>query len=142
MVILHVHECGIRISLAVIIPPLKTGGMPVVDCLTFQKTPGQLQVFLVAAFPLSSAMDKNSMLFFTDLFQKPADLLKLLRPYVFSCLETLYVFLIQQRNCLLYLLEHFCFPFSYGFFPDESIFVRAGLQFCPVNKNGFLRQLA
>ena len=142
MVILHVHECGIRIGLAVIIPPLKTGGVPVADCLTFQKTPEQLQVFLVTAFPLPSAMDKNSMLFFTGLFQKPADFLKILRPCVFSYPETLYVFLIQQRNCLLYLLENFCFPFPYGFLPDESIFVRVGLQFCSVNKNGFLRQLA
>ena len=92
MVILHVHECGIRIGLAVIIPPLKTGGVPVVDCLTFQKTPEQFQIFLVTTFAFSPAMDKNSMLFFTGLFQKPADLLKILCPCGFSYLKTLYVF--------------------------------------------------
>lgn len=96
----------------VTITSLEAGGLPVVYGLTIQKTPEQLQVFLIAVFPLPSAMDKNRMLFFADLFQKPSDFLQILCPCDFSYLETLYVFLIQKQNYLLYFLEHFCFPFS------------------------------
>ena len=70
MVILHMHECGVRIRLTIIIPSPEAGCMPVVDGLPFQKTLEQFQIFLVPAFPFPSSMDKNGMLFFTALFQK------------------------------------------------------------------------
>ena len=142
MVIFHVHERSVRIGLAIIIPSLKTGSMSIVECLALQKTPEPFQVFPVTAFLFPPSMDKNSMLFFADLFQKPTDLLKLLCPCGFRHLETLYVFLVQKQNGLLYLLKHFGFPFPYRFFPDESIFVCTSLQFCPINKNSFRTQFS
>ena len=57
--------------------------MPVIDRLAFQKTTEQFQIFLVPAFPFPSSMDKNGMLFFTALFQKPTDLLKITDSFSF-----------------------------------------------------------
>ena len=39
MVIFHVHKCGIRIGLTIVIPSLKRCRMPVIGCLAFQKAP-------------------------------------------------------------------------------------------------------
>lgn len=80
---------------------------------------------------LPSFMDKNGLLLFTDLFQKPANFLKILCTCGFSQMKTLYVLLIQKRNSFLYLLEYCCFSFSYRLFPDKSIFVCTGFRYLP-----------
>lgn len=90
------HECCIWIGLAIIIPTLKAGCVPVVDFLAFQKTPEQFRILLVAAFPFSSAMDKHRIPVFTDLFQKLTDFLKILCPCILRYIKTLYVLLIQK----------------------------------------------
>lgn len=69
MIIFHVQEGRIRIGLAVIIPSLETGCVPVVGRLTFQKTPEQFQIPLVTAFPFSSAVYKNYLPINADRFQ-------------------------------------------------------------------------
>ena len=139
MVIFHMHKRSIRICLTVIIPSLETGRVPVIDSLAFQKPAEQFQVFLITAFTFPSAMHKNGMLLFTDLFQKLTDLLKILRPCFLHYRKALQILLIQERYGFLYFLEHFCFPFPYGFFPDKGIFVGACFQFCPINKDSLFR---
>ena len=59
VVVFHVHKGGVRICFTKIIPPLKAGGMPVIDRLALQKMTEQLQISLISAFPFSSSMYKN-----------------------------------------------------------------------------------
>ena len=137
MVIFHVHKSGIRVCFTVIVPPLKTGRMPVIDGLTLQKSAEQFLVPLISAFPFPSSMDENRPVHFALLIQKPADFLQIPGTGFLSNAELTEILLVQKRYGFLYLLEHFCFPFPYGFLPDKGIFVRTGFQFRPVNEYGF-----
>ena len=131
------HKCGVRVCLAVTIPSLEAGCMPVIDSLTLQKTAEQFQIPLVLAFAFSSSMYKNGMLFFTYLFQKTADFLKVLRCAFFCYKERLQILLIQQPDRLLDVQEHLFFPFSNGFLPYKRIFIGGCFQLGPINEYGF-----
>lgn len=134
MIIFHVHEGRIRIGLAVIIPSLETGCVPVVNRLTFQKTPEQLQISLVIAFPFSPAVYKNYLTINTDLFQKAADLLKVRCPRFFCYSKGLDVFPVHKLHRLLDLAEHLFFPFPHRFFPDKGVFIGTRFQFRSINE--------
>ena len=109
----------------------KTALFPFLISLAFQKPAEQLQVFLVTAFPVPSAMDKNGVLLFADLFQKLTDLLKFLCPCFLHYRKFLQILLIQERYGFLYFLEHFCFPFPYGFFQTKVYLLADASSFVP-----------
>lgn len=75
MVIFHVHKSGVWIRFAVIIPPLKTGGIPVIDRLTLQEAAEQFLIPLVPAFAFPSSMYKKRPFRSALFLQKPADFL-------------------------------------------------------------------
>lgn len=121
MVILHMHKGGIRICLAIIIPALKTCRMPVIVPLAFKKPAEHFQIPLVPVLPFTSSINKDGFVCPAFSFQKPGYLLQILRPCLGTNRKVLYVFMIQQMYCFLYLPEHRFFPFPNRPFPHKSI---------------------
>lgn len=64
------HKGGIRVCLAMIIPALKTGCMPVIVPLAVKKPAEQFCIPLVLTFPPAASVYKNGTVCPAFLFQK------------------------------------------------------------------------
>ena len=139
MVILHVHKCCIRIGLTIIVPSLEAGRMPVVGYLPFPEPLEKLQIFLIFAFSSATSIDELCSILLAFFFQIVRDFLQILCSGFRIYSKRLHIIMIQKPYRFLNLMKHFFFPFPYGLFPDESIFIGTGFQLGSINENGFHR---